>query len=93
MAPSRAPAVAALAVEALAVVTAWLGAAAVALADSPAPSQAAIGDPRSSGQGPGLAGDPAFAIALVALIAVASIAATLAWVRATGGPRDPDAEP
>ncbi len=77
----------------LAAVTAWLATAAVALAESPAPSQAAIGDPRSSGQGPGFVGDPGLAIATVALIALASLLVTLAWVRMTGGPRDPDAEP
>ena len=71
------------------VVLALLGAAAVALAGSPAPSAAAGGDPRSSGQGPGLVGDPVAAIVLVAAIALASLVATLLYVRVTGGPRHP----
>jgi hypothetical protein len=58
--------------------------AAAALADSPVPSQAAIGDPRA-GQAAGFAGNPGFAVAIVALIAVVAVAGTLAWVRATGG--------
>ncbi|MFL5757144.1 MAG: hypothetical protein ACJ77N_12705 [Chloroflexota bacterium] len=58
----------------------------VAIAASPTPTPLA-GDPRSSGQGPGLVGDPGFAIAVVVVIAVASVAATLAYVRLTGGPR------
>ena len=66
---------------------AWLAGAAGALADSPAPTQAAIGDPRA-GQSAGFVGDPGLAIAIVALLAVVSVVATLAWVRATGGPRD-----
>jgi hypothetical protein len=68
--------------------TTWLAAVGVAAADSPAPSQATIGDPRA-GQAPGFVGDPALAVLLVALIAVVAVAATLAWVRATGGPSDP----
>lgn len=57
----------------------------VVLAASPSPSSAAAGDPRSSGQGPGLVGDPLLAIAVVAAIAVLTLVATLAYVRATGG--------
>ena len=59
---------------------------ATALAATPAPT-AAIGDPRSSGQGPGLVGDPLFAV--VAMLAIGALAAllTVAWVRATGGRR------
>lgn len=56
---------------------------AVAIAASPAPSPQALGDPRSSGQGPGLVGDPLFAILVVAAIAIVSLAATLLYVRAT----------
>jgi hypothetical protein len=67
---------------------AWLAVAGAALADSPAPSQAAIGDPRG-GQTAGFVGDPVFAVLVVALIALAAVAATLAWVRMTGGPADP----
>jgi hypothetical protein len=54
------------------------------LAASPAPE--AGGDPRSTGEGPGLVGDPLMAILVVALIGVLALGATLAWVRATGGP-------
>ena len=35
-----------------------------------------------------LAGNPALAIVVVALIAIVTVAATLAWVRATGGRAD-----
>lgn len=57
-----------------------------ALAASPAPTQVG-GDPRSSGEGPGLVGDPLFAIALVVGIALAATVLTLAYVRLTGGRR------
>ena len=60
----------------------------VALAASPSPTVGAGGDPRSSGQGPGLVGDPLAAIAGVAMVAIASLAATLLYVRLTGGGRD-----
>jgi hypothetical protein len=70
----------------LAVVAVLLGAA-TALAASPSPTGAAVGDPRSTGVGPGLVGDPLFAIGVVALVAVGSLLATLAYVRATGGRR------
>ena len=76
---------------ALAAAAVWLVAASSALADSPAPSQAAIGDPRG-GQAAGFAGNPGFAIAIVVLIAVVAVVGTLAWVRATGGPRTADDE-
>jgi hypothetical protein len=58
----------------------------VALAASPSPTGAVVGDPRSSGQGPGLVGDPLQALLIVAAIAVLSLGATLAYVRLTGGP-------
>jgi hypothetical protein len=58
-----------------------------ALAASPSPSALPGGDPRSSGQGPGLVGDPLLAIGVVALIALLALAAALAYVRVTGGPR------
>lgn len=51
------------------------------------PSPAAGGDPRSSGQGPGLVGDPAFAVLAVLAIGIATFAITLAYVRLTGGRR------
>ena len=67
----------------------WLAtAASLALADSPAPSAADIGDPRG-GQAASLAGNPGLAIAVVVLVAVVAVVATLAWIRATGGPGHP----
>jgi hypothetical protein len=56
-----------------------------AFAGSPSPAAGAGGDPRSSGQGPGLVGDPVAAVALVVLIAVASLVLTLAYIRLTAG--------
>lgn len=50
------------------------------------PSPATGGDPRSSGEGPGLVGDPLRALAIVGAVAVVAIGATLAWIRLTGGP-------
>ncbi len=64
-----------------------LAAAASVLAASPSPSALPGGDPRSSGQGPGLVGDPLLAIGVVTVIALLALGATLAYVRATGGPR------
>lgn len=63
----------------------WLYAAGAVLAASPTP--AVGGDPRSSGQGPGLVGDPAFAVLAVLAIGIATFAITLAYVRLTGGRR------
>jgi len=73
---------------AIAVVTAagWLMAAPLILAASPSPSAAPAGDPRSSGQGPGLVGDPMLALGIVVAIGLASLVATLLYVRATRGP-------
>ena len=69
------------------VVWAVLGAATgTALAASPAPS-AAGGDPRSSGEGPGLVGDPLTAVAIVLGIGLLAVAMTLIYVRLTGGRR------
>jgi hypothetical protein len=56
-----------------------------AVAASPSPVTG--GDPRSSGQGPGLVGDPAFAILVVVGIGVVTLVATLAYIRVTGGRR------
>jgi len=53
-------------------------------AASPLPSILPGSDTRSSGQGPGLVGDPAFAILGVLGIAILAVAATLAYVRLTG---------
>jgi len=47
---------------------------------SPTPG---IGDPRSSGQGPGLVGDPLTAVLVVVAIAVVTVGITLAYVRMT----------
>ena len=57
---------------------------AAVLAASPTPD--AVGDPRRSGQGPGLVGDPLAAILIVVAIALFALLATLVYVRATGGP-------
>ena len=53
----------------------------VALAASPSP--AVGGDPRSSGEGPGLVGEPALAILAVVAIAIVTIGLTTAYVRLT----------
>jgi hypothetical protein len=74
---------------ALATTLVWLAAAASVLAESPTPTSAAGGDPRSAGQGPGLVGDPLLAIGLVVLIGIVALVGTFAYVRATGGPRRP----
>ena len=58
-----------------------------ALAASPEPSAVVGGDPRSSGQGPGLVGDPLTAIALVLLIGIGTVVVTALYVRFTGGRR------
>jgi hypothetical protein len=58
-----------------------------ALAASPEPSSVVGGDPRSSGQGPGLVGDPLTAIVLVLLIGVGTALVTSLYVRFTGGRR------
>lgn len=62
-------------------------AASLALAAEPAASPGTGGDPRSPGQGPGLVGDPLFAIGLVVAIGLAATLLTLAYVRLTGGRR------
>ena len=53
-------------------------------AAEPAPTAGPVGgDPRSSGQGPGLVGDPLFAIGAVVVIGLASVLLTIAYVRLT----------
>ncbi len=47
------------------------------------------GDTRSSGEGPGLVGAPGLAILAVVLLGLAAVAATLLYVRATGGSQAP----
>ena len=61
---------------------AWLAFALTAFAASPTPGVEA-GDPRSSGQGPGLVGDPGIAILAVVAIGLGSVVATLLYVRLT----------
>jgi hypothetical protein len=61
----------------------WLVMAMPAVAATPGPTAGAGGDPRSSGQGPGLVGDPLFAVAAVVAIGVAALVLTLAYVRLT----------
>jgi hypothetical protein len=63
--------------------TAWLGTTATALAATPTPSAAAGGDPRSAGQGPGLVGDPAFAVLAVVAIGLAAVLLTVVYLRLT----------
>ena len=58
-----------------------------AAAATPSPTVASGGDPRSSGAGPGLVGEPLFAVALVIGIGLAAVVATTVWIRLTGGAR------
>jgi hypothetical protein len=62
---------------------AWLGGVLVPVALGASPSPATGGDPRSSGEGPGLVGEPGVAILIVAGIAIASIVITTLWIRLT----------
>jgi hypothetical protein len=62
----------------------WMTLAMPMLAASPSPSSGAGGDPRSSGQGPGLVGDPLFALLAVVAIGLAALLLTLVYVRLTG---------
>ena len=66
----------------VAALVAWLVYASAALAASPSPDPIG-GDPRSSGQGPGLVGDPLFALLAVVAIGLGSVIATLVYVRLT----------
>ena len=68
---------------AIAAILLWLALATQAFAASPSPSQASGGDPRSSGQGPGLVGDPLLALAGVLGIGLGAALITLAYVRLT----------
>ena len=61
----------------------WLLPVTPAMAASPSPSAGTGGDPRSSGQGPGLVGDPLFALAAVLAIGLAALVATLVYIRVT----------
>jgi hypothetical protein len=62
-------------------------AAASDLAAEPGATPGTGGDPRSPGQGPGLVGDPLFAIGVVVLVALISIGLTFGYVRLTGSRR------
>jgi hypothetical protein len=70
-------------------VFAWLALALPVVAASPTPTAGAGGDPRSSGQGPGLVGDPLLAVVAVLVIGVAALVLTIVYVRLTdrGRPR------
>lgn len=70
---------------ATAAVNAWLILASIAHAATPTPGTEA-GDPRSSGQGPGLVGDPLFAVLAVVVIGITAMLVTLAWIRLTARP-------
>ncbi|HEX5148164.1 MAG TPA: hypothetical protein VFW02_03705 [Candidatus Limnocylindrales bacterium] len=61
----------------------WLTVAVPALAASPGPTTGPGGDPRSSGQGPGLVGDPVLAVLVVVAIGIAAVALTFVYVRLT----------
>jgi hypothetical protein len=56
------------------------------MAASPTATAGVGGDPRSSGQGPGLVGDPLLAVLAVAAIGLAAVGLTLLYVRMTGRP-------
>jgi hypothetical protein len=58
-----------------------------ALAASPEPSGVANGDPRSSGQGPGIVGQPLLALGLMLAIGIGAAVLTTLYVRWTGGKR------
>lgn len=59
-------------------------------AASPSPTPAGAGDPRSSGEGPGLVGTPLVAIGAVVGLGVVAVLVTLAYVRVSGGRRRHD---
>ena len=64
------------------VLAVWLLTGLTVLAASPSPDPVG-GDPRSAGQGPGLVGDPGFALLAVVAIGLVSVVATVAYVRLT----------
>jgi hypothetical protein len=65
------------------VTIAWLMYASQAYAASPGPTAGPGGDPRSSGQGPGLVGDPLAALVAVLAIGLATVVLTLVYLRMT----------
>ena len=58
--------------------------------DSTSPLPPMSGPPRSSGEGPGLVGEPGIAILAVAIIAIASVVVTTLWIRLTDDRRGDD---
>jgi hypothetical protein len=64
----------------------WVVAAVPLLAASPSPSAAPGGDPRSSGQGPGLVGEPLIALVGVLGIGLGALVLTLVYIRLTARP-------
>ena len=75
------------AVQLLLSATATILSALVPVAYAATPTPATGGDPRSSGEGPGLVGEPGLALLVVALIAIASIVVTTVWIRVTSDRR------
>ena len=73
-------------------VDALTGGVTTALAASPDPTLRPGGDTRTPGSGPGFVGQPLLAIAGVLGIGIASLVATLVYVRWSGG-RRPDGPP
>lgn len=67
----------------LAIALTWLVLAVPVMAASPSPGAGVGGDPRSSGEGPGLVGDPVFALVAVIAIGLGALALSLAYVRLT----------
>jgi hypothetical protein len=63
------------------------GGAAAAVAASPDPTARPGTDTRTSGGGPGLVGNPLFAVLVVGAVAILSVAGSLAWIRLTKPPR------
>ncbi len=61
-----------------------------AFAAEPGATPGTGGDPRSPGQGPGLVGDPLFALGVVVIVGLLSVVLTLAYVRATAPGRSRD---
>lgn len=72
-------------INALAGAIAFIGDLLIPVAYAATPTPAPGGDPRSSGEGPGLVGEPGIAILIVLGIALASIVITTLYVRMTGG--------
>jgi hypothetical protein len=61
----------------------------IAASPDTTPAPGGGGDPRSVGEGPGLVGDPLFAVLLVVAIGALAAGLTALYVWATGGPRPP----